>query len=379
VRDLGWDRANLWHELLRAYPYGLHYQAHPEQNLRKLDRDVAQASGSKLAHLRADWFIATATRPPLYHTLLELPHTDWQLENKLGVDVRRNFERDKLARAGFSKSGVSGQNRLLERHEALFGAYWKSYDFKEKSQRNDLKRFPLGPLNLFPDRQHPYPDQAFIHDGGEIIFNLPNGMQGYFLIKGTGERIDQGPEDVVSDSLKTSGTNAIVNGLSCMACHVNGSIPFKDQLRAGTAVFGQPLNKVQDLYPVATVMDKWVKEDEERFLTATDKIVRPFLPAGKAPLALKEALKKLGEPVGVAARSYRLQPLDLNTIACELGEKSADKMRLKIGDGTLRELGLGVVLQNGGVINRAEWEIVRARSLMQRVAVHLDAAPVKVD
>ena len=115
-------------------------------------------------------------------------------------------EGDKLVRGGFQQSGVSGQNRLVERHDAEFGAYyWKSYDFKPRRARANLTRFPLGPE--FPG--NPYPRQAFRHDGGEMIFGLPNGMQGYFLSDGKGRRIDEGPTDVVSDALKTSGTPAI--------------------------------------------------------------------------------------------------------------------------------------------------------------------------
>ena len=35
-----------------------------------------------------------------------------------------------MLRAGFLKSGVSDHNRLIERHESNYGAYWVSYDFK---------------------------------------------------------------------------------------------------------------------------------------------------------------------------------------------------------------------------------------------------------
>jgi mono/diheme cytochrome c family protein len=378
VRDLGWDQQDLWRALLCEYPYGLRYNNHPDPLLRALDLDLARLGGCELVYLRADWFVAVATRPPLYHTLLRLPTSDWLLENKLSVDVRENFRNGKLARAGFAKSGVSGQNRLVERHKAAYGAYWKSYDFKEKNANNDLKQQPLGPLNLFPAGQHPYAKQAFVHDGGELIFNLPNGLQAYLLINGRGDRIDQGPEDVVSDSLKTSGTNAIVNGLSCMACHVQGTITFKDQIRDGAAVFGEGRTKVGELYPESTVMEKWLKEDEARFMEALRKSMGQFFSGGEDLAKLQGVLKKVGEPVGVVARAYRLQPLDLAAVAYELGLQHPADLRTKIGDGRLRELGLAVLLQKDGVLNRVEWDTLRARSLMQRVAAELDATPLKV-
>ena len=109
-----------------------------------------------------------------------------------------NFRRDRLARAGLSRSGVAVQaNRLLERHEAAYGAYWKSYDFRSGAGRGNLVRFPLGPANLF--QRHPFAEQAFVQDGGEIIFHLPNGLQGYMLVNGKEERINEGPADVVRD------------------------------------------------------------------------------------------------------------------------------------------------------------------------------------
>src|SRR5438270_690504 len=131
-------------------------------------------------------------------------------------------------------SGVSSQNRLVDRHPALYGAYWKSYDFKHNEGKGNLFRFPLGPA--FGD--NPFPNQAFEHAGGEIIFNLPNGLQGYLLVDAKGRRIDVGPADVVADSLRTSGTTEVANGLSCMACHDQGMRKFKDTVRAGLGVAG---------------------------------------------------------------------------------------------------------------------------------------------
>src|SRR5206468_705155 len=109
----------------------------------------------------------------------------------LGVDVAGEFldpRPERIARAGFPRSGVSGQNRMVERHDAhgTSGSayYWKSYDFKPANGRGKLTRFPLGPLDLFEKGRHPYANQAFAHDGGEIIFGLPNGLQAYLLVDG---------------------------------------------------------------------------------------------------------------------------------------------------------------------------------------------------
>src|SRR5207248_3276926 len=130
-----------------------------------------------------------------------------ELRKWLQVDLLANFRDDKLWRAGFQASGVSGQNRCVERHDSPVGVYyWESYDFKPRRPRASLTRFPLGPA--FAGNE--FAKQAFTHDGGEMIFGLANGLQGYFLADGKGKRINEGPIDVVRDELQTSGSPAIV-------------------------------------------------------------------------------------------------------------------------------------------------------------------------
>lgn len=363
IRKLDWDRNNLWREILKAYPYGLKYGGTSNQALQNLEAEIEKLTGCELAYLRADWFVVAATRPPLYHTLLQLPRTAGQLEKQLEVDVRRNFDRDELGRAGFTESLVSGQNRLVERHGALHGAYWKSYDFQARNDRGILTRFPLGPAFT----NHPFPNQAFTHDGGEIIFNLPNGLQGYLLVNGKDERIDEGPIGVVSDANKSSGTNVIVTGISCLACHKHGLIGFKDAIREGTGVQGEARQKVLRLYPEPQKMDQLVKEDSERFLTALEKTIGAFLKVEED--AQKPIRAFPDEPIYQIARLYQLVDLDLTMAALELDIEKPDKLRTLIeSNQSLRELGLGPLLREGGTIKRHAWEEVGATSLMQRVA-----------
>jgi serine/threonine-protein kinase len=364
-RDLDWDRQDLWRAVIKVYPYGLCYGTHADPDLQKLDDDISDLTDGDMVVVRADWFVATATRPPLYHTLLGLPRHAGDLEQRLGVDVLANIRRDRAVRAGFAVSGVSGQNRLVERHDAEYGSYWKSYDFKANNDRSNLTQFPLGPA--FPD--NPFPRQAFRHDGGEIIFNLPNGLQGYLLVNGKDERIDEGPIEVVSDALKTSGTPAIVTGLSCMACHKHGMIECKDLVRDGTAVAGLARVKVQRLYPGQKALDEWVKEDCDRFLRADVRVTAPFLKVG--PDRDKD-IRDFAEPVGEVARLYRLVDLGPAEVAAELGlQKPADLEVLLRGNRKLRELGLAPLLQ-GGAVKRHDWEALPGTSLFHLTARELE-------
>ena len=381
TQQLGWDKGDLWHEVARLYPYGLSYGNLPDERLRRLDEDIQDLTHDcQVPLLRVDWFTASAMRPPLYHTLLGIPDNAKLLEHDLGVDIAERFSNAKeetpelISRGAFAKSGVSGQNRLVERHDAKFGFYWKSYDFKAETARGRLTRFPLGPRNLFPGKKHPFDRLAFEHDGGEIIWALPNGLQAYMLIDGNDNRINEGPVQVVSDALKTSGTPAIVNGVSCMACHRNGMIPFRDTVRDRSAVFGDAEEHVRRLYPKAERMSALVQEDAARYQRSLEKVVGPFLKQG----VFKDVpVTELPEPVGDVARLHRLGYLDLKTIACELDIKDPQDLLIGVGAKRLKQLGLDALLEEGGVIGRLEWEAFDGPSLMQQLARELRFTPFR--
>ena len=359
LRDYDWDRGDQWTQLLKVYPYGLRYSSQADESMQKLDDDLVHLSASDLPYVHGDWFTVTASRPPLYHSMLQLPANEKELEKLLRVDSVANLNRDRVARTGFAKSGISRQNRLLERHDAAYGAYWKSYDFKPNNRKGNLIAFPLGPV--YEGNEHP--NLAFEHDGGEMIFNLPNGLQAYFLVDGKGQRIDEGPVEVVNDKAEISGSPTIVNGVSCMVCHKDGMITnFTDTLRVGTSVSGAALRKVQRLHVTPEKIQELLKSDQARFLTALDAAAGKYLKNNRAT-----------EPVGEISQLYRLRELDLSRAAYELGfEKPESLLAMIEGNKRLRELGMAPLLQPNGVIKRNDWELLGATSLYQRVARELN-------
>lgn len=350
LRKLDWDVKDLWGEVLKVYPYALSHDQYPDNSTtRDLAADIYELAESRVPVLRADWFIATAARPPLYHTLLQLPDNARLLERELGVNVARNFATARARRAGFNGSGVSGHNRLVERHDADHGAYWKSYDFKSSTGRGNLFIFPLGPA--LPE--HPFPRNAFRHDGGEIIFHLPNGLQAYFLVNAKDERIDAGPVEVVSDAKKISGTPLVVTGLSCMACHQHGMIPFKDQVRDGHILGGEPRDLVKKLYPPADEMDRLVQKDRQRYLSALDEAMGAFVRVGDDA---SKSIEDFPEPISAIARWYLLQEMTLGEAARELGLSDPKVLQAAIqANPRLQELGL-YPLASGTSIKREVWE-----------------------
>jgi hypothetical protein len=365
LRDVGWDKNDLWREVLKVYPYGLKHDRSADANLASLASDIYRMATTDLPYIRADWFISTASRPPLYHTLLELPETAKDLEKKLNVDVEADFLRNKLVRAGFATSGVSAQNRLVDRHPATHGMYWKSYDFKTNEGAGNLFRRPLGPK--FTGNE--FTEQAFESDGGEMIFNLPNGLQGYFLTDGAGKRIDSGPVEVVSDALKTSGTPAIVTGLSCMACHKHGVIRFKDTLSAGAAVGGEARRKLDELIPSPDKMERLLSQDEKKFLTALVEACGPFLQADEDK---DKDIRAFPEPVAAIAMLYN-KDLTAVEAAFELGISDPAKLELLVRSSSeLRGIGLAP-LAGGEKIKRETWHSTRDfLSQFHRAANQLD-------
>ncbi|GDY03826.1 hypothetical protein LBMAG49_31550 [Planctomycetota bacterium] len=266
-----------WDMLCARFPYGRKIGAQQED-------EIVQWLGTELPCVRADWFVFATSRPPLYHDLLGLPGgdgkpgADYALERLLGIDVRKNIlEGVRIARAGIhdKKSGVSQHNRLIERHERAAGAYyWKSYDFGDSVGTGNLVLHPLGPANLegLPDNQREF---AFEHAGGEIIFSLPNGLQGYLLVKSDGTRIDDGPSKIVFDRDDSADVKGqITNGVSCIACHSGGINLKLDQIRDGALkIVPRGLrDKLEALFPANDAMDRMQKADKARFMAATAKL-----------------------------------------------------------------------------------------------------------
>ncbi len=391
IEQLGWGRDH-WLEVRNRYPYAIGYSNLPDRKLAELDQEIGYWMGRSepLYLVRADWFITTALQPALYHALLyelSIPElaarqTDPKrpanpkrmsaadLEAFLQIDLIGDFLRggDQAIRCGFTSSGVSGQNRLLERHRTKYGAYWKSYDFKADNRRSILTQFPLGP----GFSGHPHPQLVFEHDGGEIIFNLPNGLQGYMLIDGFDQRIDAGPIEVVSDALKTSGTPAIVSAVSCMACHKQGMIDVpSDEIRAHARVFDKAREHVQRLYQSDEVIQQAIDKDSRQFTVALDQTISPFLKVGEDS---RRDVSDFPEPVFEIVRRYLHDELDLAAVAAELHEPNAERLKAKIeSDEMLLRLGLGVLLKADGRIKRAYWEGVHGgQSVMQLAAYALD-------
>ncbi len=330
-----------WQLLSRRYPYALKLGL-SEDYLKNVE-----LTDDSVPVIRGDWFLVNALKPPLYHDLLQLPNNTKELETFLGVDVEANILNGSALRTGFINSGISkNANRLAERHESKFGYYWKSYDFLPGAPRGNLIQLPTGP-NF---EKNPFPDTAFRHDGGEMLFSLPNGLQAFFLASADGRRLDAGPPELVSDDSRVSGIPLIVNGVSCIACHAQGIYPLtRDEILKQTQVAGDVRKFVQLLHRDSEAVQKL---DQERFLQSIRKTISPYVTREQ-----QEQLKtqSIPEPIKVLASHYVNANLKLVDVAAELGVRE-DLLKDKIThDPVLGKLGLTPLLENKS-IKRDDWE-----------------------
>ena len=328
LRDYEWDvRNDAWTQIEEVYPYKMTFDVPTQTHLREKLATLQQEMNCEVPFVHVDWFIATASLPPLYHDILALPQTDRELEAALEVFVAENLQNapgKRVWRAGFNNSRVSRHNRVLERHISRYGAYWKSYDFAGSSESQSIITHPLD----------------FSQDGGEIIFNLPNGLQAYFIVDREGIRIDAAPISIVSNPAVADPT--VRTGLSCIGCHTKGMQTFEDEVRAVVQqADNPPFNKERalDLYVEKSEMDKLVAEDIKRFRTALEKTGGVF--GGIEPVQrLHEAFQA---------------PLSAAHAAAAVGLET-DVFLQKISQNvSLQNLGLQVLTNEGGNVKRDAW------------------------
>ena len=258
LRHYEWDVNDGWTKIEAVYPYHISYDAPTQTALKAQLTRLQGEMKTDIPSVHVDWFVAQASLPPLYHDLLSLPFTDRELEERLEVDVERNITNAPgvdVWRAGTNNSRVSNNNRVIERHTSRYGAYWKSYDFAGS----------VGTQNIFT---HPL---SFTHDGGEVVFNLPNGLQGYYITTAVGSRLDAAPIQIVSNPAASDPT--VRNGLSCFGCHTEGMKIFEDEVRSvieSNATPAYDKAHALRLYVEQSEMDALLQGDMDRYRVALE-------------------------------------------------------------------------------------------------------------
>ncbi|MBA3548984.1 MAG: hypothetical protein H0T76_21080 [Nannocystis sp.] len=337
AQELGKTFADKWEMIADQNPYNVEF-------LGQTAEDIKNDTETKFPIMQGDAFIDAATRSPLYYDILGIPGRSGRLlesdlpcanvndclETQLGIniiaDIKDELENNKakVARAGFHESDVSDFNRVIERHlfaNANNRAFWISYDFASESGFSNIGVHPLD----------------FDFDGGEIIFNLPNGMQAYMLTDKKGTRLNEGPINIVQD--ESQKDFLVRNGVSCMGCHSAGMIKVQDdighELRQGlteTQFDDLEKDQIRRLYPTRDEFDVHLEEDIRRF---NESLTLAGVEVGGAKEPIITSFLSFDENVGLR-RSGAEFMLREQVMAKDVGRLSPDLLELTKTGGTVQ-------------------------------------------
>ncbi len=327
---LGWDDGppDRWETLLAVYPYGIR----PETT--EADR-VREQTGSRLPVIHGDWFASEASRPPLYYDLLGIADTrEGFLDRFLPSDFQDDMDAGTVDCAGFQESGVSENNRVICRHDAVFGSCWLSYDFAASDGDQNIFSNPTGFVES--------------SDGGEIICSLRTGQQAYFIHDADGNRLDTAPVEIVFDTHADAAS--VETGLSCMRCHDQGMIPKEDEVRDAVSAYPEVFDEetialVEDWFATHDRMDAFLTTDTERFVSANEAL----------GISTEDT-----EPVWQLAEDHAAT-VDAERASAELG-LTADELDvlLYLDDEIALQL---YALTNGGTVTRTTFDAVVAGAI----------------
>ncbi len=178
-----------------------------------------------------------------------------------------------------------------------------------------------------------------------VIFNLPNGLQAYFLADARGNRLNNAPIAIVAD--RNNPDDPIIHsGRSCMSCHYEGMRSLRDDVRPAVNRLNlQEVDRIRvlALYAEQDTIDKTTGRDSGRFQTALEKT------------GASASLNATTEPISALSRKFRAE-LSVIEAAAEAGlEPDEFQSRLNFS-ALLASLGFGQLLVSGGGIKRDVWD-----------------------
>lgn len=193
---------------------------------------VRTATHSRMPVVRADWFLretgftSTGVRAPiqgLYDQFLLQPGTYADLEKLLGANRDLIGGLGLAYGGGVTRSGVSGFNRGIEVYPTQVGGtrkdIWRTYDVKTNLDVQSIKRQFVG-VDGF---------STIKFDGGEAIYQLPNGLHGFAIFNSGGKLIGDVPQEIAFRKGDPSAPDLTVYPWTCVACHTRGIIDFADE------------------------------------------------------------------------------------------------------------------------------------------------------
>jgi hypothetical protein len=270
------------------------------------------ADPADLKYVEAAQLTYTVTRPDVYNAIMAVPGYFWMFEQELGVDKSKGMDSyDYMV----THEAITIDSRFMYRASTPNGYYWKTFDIFTEGGGDIDKQYAEGKVTL-PQWQQPIPqfikeqggttpaDLTYVamlplgsyqqgkytgQPGGqasaeEVIWSLPNGLQGYAIFGAWAQRrhdaftqivrdprIQRFTSDSTNDNLTGPGRNGAVTDqrlgvASCAGCHIDGMNRSNNDLRDWLDESPQRIPKGQN------GAGEWVKD------AATVKRVRELYP-----------------------------------------------------------------------------------------------------
>jgi serine/threonine-protein kinase len=258
LRDYGWDDDvsvdgrgfdDGWEAIIAATDYAVPFEGD--------EADIAvRFTETDVPFLYADALMHAASSGNLYYSLARVPDALDELLDDLGIDVEDNRDRGFAARAATTQSGISREERVVERHDVNVGAgrvFWQSFEFAPGGGGSDIF---VRPLDLDPGET-------------EVIYSQPNGLHAYASFDEDGDRIEE--SNLLFDTLQEDF--AVRSAVSCMTCHSRGLLQVRDEVRSFVesqrrSYSADDFQAVQELYPTIDQMDGIIETDRQVYQAA---------------------------------------------------------------------------------------------------------------
>jgi mono/diheme cytochrome c family protein len=301
IRDYNWDRdidvrgaqfRDGWEAIIATSPYAVPFVGDQAD-------DIRDDTLTDVPVMNADALLAAASIGDLYYGLIDVdvrqPLGNF-ISNDLGIDVQDDIDQANTIRAGTTRSAISREDRVVERHDigVRGGAFWQSFDDAGNEAGESIFSDPFG----------------FNEGGTDAIFSLPNGMLGFIIADDN--------DNIVSETnllLDTFQDDFIARtSVSCSNCHAQGFNPVTDEVRPFVlsnrfSFKRDDLEAVRDIYLEPADFTRVIDEDSAIFQQSLQQAGLPITGA---------------DPVSANFVRFNNVELDLNTAAGELGVTAED-------------------------------------------------------
>ncbi len=301
LRDYDWDRTirvdgrdfpDAWEAIIAASPYAVPFVGDRADDLR-------DDTLTDVPILNADAMLDAAALGNLYYALIGVD-VDQPLSvfirDRLGVDVLDDIQSGDAVRAGTTRSQITRQDRVLERHElgVRQGAFWQSFDFDPGAAGQSIFNNPF----------------SFEPGGTEVIFTLPNGLLGFIIANRDDTIVTE--SDILLDTFQDDFVAR--TSVSCSNCHAQGFNGAVDEVGPYVQANRLSLQRddveaVAENYPSAADFARIIESDTQNYLLA---LRRANLPAtGSDPIAASYVRFNLDLDLAGAAGELGVTPDEL--------------------------------------------------------------------